>query len=112
MRGTILGVHDRRGVLLGEGERRFEFPLTEWRSAGTPYAGQVVDYVEENGQARAVFAVPGFAGASFGAPQSGSPPTTSDGFRISRIWATSPRGNFGDNEHGVAPHFQIAKVVS
>ncbi len=47
-------------------------PLTEWRSAGTPYAGQVVDYVEENGQARAVFAVPGFAGASFGAPQSGS----------------------------------------
>jgi hypothetical protein len=61
MRGTILGVHDGRGVLLGEGERRFEFPLTEWRSGGTPYAGQLVDYVEEGGQARAVFAVPGSA---------------------------------------------------
>lgn len=72
MRGTILGVHDGRGVLLGEGERRIDFPLTEWRSSGTPYAGQVVDYVDENGQARAVFAVPGTASASFGASQSTS----------------------------------------
>lgn len=72
MRGTILGVHDGRGVLLGEGDRRFEFPLTEWRSSGTPYAGQVVDYVEEGGQARAVFAVPGLGAASIIAPQSSS----------------------------------------
>lgn len=72
MRGTILGVHDGRGVLLGEGERRIDFPLTEWRSSGTPYAGQVVDYVDENGQARAVFAVPGMASANFGASQSTS----------------------------------------
>lgn len=72
MRGTILGVHDGRGILLGEGERRFEFPLTEWRSGGTPYAGQIVDYVEEGGQARAVFAVPGLGGASFSAPASSS----------------------------------------
>lgn len=72
MRGTILGVHDGRGVLLGEGDRRFEFPLTEWRSSGTPYAGQVVDYVEEGGQARAVFAVPGLSGANMIAPQSSS----------------------------------------
>lgn len=71
MRGTILGVHDGRGVLLGEGERRLEFPLTEWRSGGSPYPGQIVDYVEEGGQARAVFAVPG-ASASFGAPTSSS----------------------------------------
>lgn len=73
MRGTILGIHDGRGVLLGEGERRFEFPLTEWRSSGTPYAGQIVDYVEEGGQARAVFAVPGATAASrLGAPESSS----------------------------------------
>ena len=72
MRGTILGVHDGRGVLLGEGDRRFEFPLTEWRSSGAPYAGQIVDYLEENGQARAVFAVPGLGSASFSTPQSGS----------------------------------------
>jgi hypothetical protein len=73
MRGTILGIHDGRGVLLGEGERRFEFPLTEWRSSGTPYAGQIVDYVEEGGQARAVFAVPGAGTASaFNTPPSSS----------------------------------------
>lgn len=69
MRGTILGVHDGRGVLLGEGERRLEFPLNEWRSGGQPYAGQVVDYVEEGGQARAVFAVPGMT-STFTAPTS------------------------------------------
>lgn len=71
MRGTILGVHDGRGVLLGDGERRLEFPLTEWRSGGAPYPGQVVDFLEEGGQARAVFAVPGVSSA-FSAPQSGS----------------------------------------
>ena len=59
MRGTILGVHGGRGVLSGADERRIEFPLSEWRSAGTPLAGQVVDFVEDNGEARAVFAVPG-----------------------------------------------------
>jgi len=67
MRGTILGVHDGRGVLLGPGEQRLEFPLSEWRSAGAPIAGQVVDFVEEGGQARSVFAVPG---ASMASPQS------------------------------------------
>ncbi|MEZ5970533.1 MAG: hypothetical protein R3C31_01825 [Hyphomonadaceae bacterium] len=72
MRGTILGVHDGRGVLLGEADRRIEFPLTEWRSSGAPFAGQIVDYVEENGQARAVFAVPGLGPSGFGGPQSGS----------------------------------------
>lgn len=71
MRGTILGVHDGRGVLLGEGERRLEFPLTEWRSAGSPVAGQIVDYLEEGGQARGVFAVPG-ASMGFNATQSNS----------------------------------------
>jgi hypothetical protein len=59
MRGTILGVHDGRGVLIGPNEQRIEFPLSEWRSAGAPAAGQIVDFVEEGGQARAVFAVPG-----------------------------------------------------
>lgn len=58
MRGTILGVHDGRGFLLGADERRLEFPLSEWRSAGAPTAGQIVDYVEEAGEARSVFAVP------------------------------------------------------
>lgn len=75
MRGTILGIHDGRGVLLGEADRRLEFPLTEWRSGGSPYAGQIVDYLEEGGQARAVFAVPGMGAApsfSGGTPQSGS----------------------------------------
>jgi hypothetical protein len=59
MRGTILGVHDGRGFLLGPSDQRLEFPLSEWRSAGTPVAGQAVDFVEEGGQARGVFAVPG-----------------------------------------------------
>jgi len=59
MRGTILGVHDGRGVLLGPNDQRLEFPLSEWRSAGSPAAGQIVDFVEDGGQARGVFAVPG-----------------------------------------------------
>jgi len=63
MRGTILGVHGGRGVLLGANDQRLEFPLSEWRSAGAPVAGQIVDYLEDNGQARAVFAVPGAAPA-------------------------------------------------
>lgn len=71
MRGTILGVHDGRGVLIS-GERRFEFPLTEWRSAGTPYAGQAVDFMEEGGQAKGVFAVPGGASAPIAGNWSGS----------------------------------------
>lgn len=73
MRGTILGVHDGRGVLIGADERRLEFPLTEWRSGGAPMAGQIVDFVEEGGQARAVFAVPGaFSASGGGARHSGS----------------------------------------
>lgn len=71
MRGTILGVHDGRGVLLGPSEQRLEFPLTEWRSPGAPTPGQIVDFVEEGGQARGVFAVPG-ATTSFSRPQSSS----------------------------------------
>lgn len=73
MRGVILGVHDGRGVLLGDGERRLEFPISEWRSGGAPVAGQVVDFVEEGGQAKAVFAVPAAPalGAQLGA-QSGA----------------------------------------
>lgn len=64
MRGTILGIHDGRGVLLGPNEQRLDFPLSEWRSPGSPSPGQIVDFVEENGQARGVFAVPGaFAGS-------------------------------------------------
>ena len=59
MRGTILGVHDGRGVLLASDDRRLEFPLTEWRSSGTPGAGQVVDFMEDAGQVRSVFVVPG-----------------------------------------------------
>ncbi|HVY86145.1 MAG TPA: hypothetical protein VG943_13505 [Caulobacterales bacterium] len=62
MRGTILGVHDGRGVLLGTDDRRLEFPLSEWRSAGTPTPGQIVDFVETEGEARGVFAVPGGGG--------------------------------------------------
>ena len=63
MRGTVLGVHDGRGILLGVNDQRLEFPLSEWRSAGAPFAGQSVDYLEDGGQARAVFAVPGVVGA-------------------------------------------------
>jgi hypothetical protein len=70
MRGTILGVHGGRGVLLGVNDQRLEFPLSEWRSAGSPVAGQPVDYLEDGGQARAVFAVPGGIGA--GRPASSS----------------------------------------
>jgi hypothetical protein len=70
MRGTILGSHDGRGVLIAADERRLDFPMSEWRSPGTPAAGQVVDFVEEGGQARAVFLVPGAAAA--GSSHSGS----------------------------------------
>lgn len=69
MRGTILGIHDGRGVLLSVDDRRVEFPLSEWRSPGSPQAGQAVDFAEEGGQARAVFAVPG---AAVAAQRSGS----------------------------------------
>jgi hypothetical protein len=62
MRGTILGVHDGRGILLGVNDQRLDFPLSEWRSAGAPVAGQSVDYLDDGGQARAVFAVPGAVG--------------------------------------------------
>jgi hypothetical protein len=73
MRGTILGLHDGRGVLLSADERRLEFPLSEWRSAGAPSPGQIVDFVEEGGQARAVFIVPGAHGPSgVGVRHSGS----------------------------------------
>ena len=47
---------------LGPSDQRLEFPLSEWRSAAPPIAGQIVDFVEEGGQARAVFAVPGASG--------------------------------------------------
>lgn len=66
MRGTILGVHGTTGVLVTDDHRRFDFPLSLWRSPGTPAAGQIVDFVEEGGQARAVFAVPGAVYASVG----------------------------------------------
>jgi hypothetical protein len=69
MRGTILGVHSGRGVLIGPAEQRLEFPISEWRSAGIPAPGQIVDFVEEGGEARGVFAVPG---ASMTRSQSGS----------------------------------------
>lgn len=75
MRGTILGVSEGRGVLIGAAEQRLEFPLVEWRSPGQPVAGQVVDYVEEAGQARSVFLVPGAAqpiGSMAARPQSTS----------------------------------------
>lgn len=71
MRGTILGMHDGRGVLLA-GEQRLEFPMSEWRSAGAPTAGQIVDFVEEGGQARAVFVVPGAVSAAAPGRYSGS----------------------------------------
>ena len=63
MRGAILGIHDGRGVLLSADERRLEFALSEWRSPGVPAPGQIVDFVEEGGQARGVFAVPGASAA-------------------------------------------------
>ena len=74
MRGTILGVHDDRGVLSDAAERRLEFPLSEWRSPGAPFPGQLVDYVEAEGEARSVFAVPGQPRAAQALPavQSGS----------------------------------------
>lgn len=72
MRGTILGVHDGRGVLSDGDARRLEFPLSEWRSAGQPYAGQAVDFVEEGGEARAVYAVLGGASPAPGGAASGS----------------------------------------
>jgi hypothetical protein len=58
MRGTILGSHNGRGVLLTADDRRLEFPLSEWRSGALPLAGQMVDFMEEGGEARAVFIVP------------------------------------------------------
>jgi hypothetical protein len=64
MRGTILGVFEGRGVLVGADDRRREFPLSEWRSGGAPLAGQVVDFNDEGGEARAIYAVPGASSAT------------------------------------------------
>lgn len=75
MRGTILGVHDGRGVLLGPNDQRLEFPLSEWRSAGSPTAGQIVDFVEDGGGARGVFAVPGAWSSARGVATSSSTAT-------------------------------------
>jgi hypothetical protein len=72
MRGTILGVHDGRGVLSDSEQRRLEFPLTEWRSPGAPYPGQAVDFIEQDGEARAVFAVPSASRPSGPLPQAQS----------------------------------------
>jgi hypothetical protein len=69
MRGTILGVHGGRGIVIGPNQERLEFPLSEWRSPGTPAPGQIVDFVEANGEAQGVFAVPG-ALAGNGSPTS------------------------------------------
>lgn len=66
MRGVILGVHDGRGVLSDAAHKRLEFALTEWRSAGAPAAGMAVDFVEQDGEARSVFAVPAGAQAAAG----------------------------------------------
>lgn len=65
MKGTILGAHDGRGVLIGADERRRDFPLSEWRSPGAPTAGQAVDFIEAGDEARSVFLAPG-AGAQVG----------------------------------------------
>ncbi|HVZ99357.1 MAG TPA: hypothetical protein VG841_03475 [Caulobacterales bacterium] len=72
MRGMILGVHEGRGVLIGAGEKRLDFPLSEWRSPGTPAPGQAVDYVEGESGARDVFAVPGANAPPIGGGPSGA----------------------------------------
>src|SRR5258708_643576 len=51
-------------------------------------------------------------GSALGAFQSGWPPTTSEGLRISSTAAASPRGSRQVSDVGVAPHFHTAKVVS
>lgn len=64
MRGTILGVYNGRGVVIAGDDRRLEFSMTEWRSPGAPTPGQAVDFMEENGEARAIFAAPPSGGAA------------------------------------------------
>jgi hypothetical protein len=88
MRGQVLGVEATRGVgvLLGADGARLEFPLAEWRSEGAPLAGQAVDYVLENGQARQVYALPAGAAAPAGAGAS----------------APGARGNTGSVLGGIA----------
>jgi hypothetical protein len=57
MRGVILGIEDGRGVLSADDHRRLEFPMSEWRSATPPVSGDIVDFVDEAGEARAVYRV-------------------------------------------------------
>lgn len=57
MRGVILGVHEGRCILTTDDQRRLEFPLSEWRSALAPVAGDAVDFTEEAGEARAIYRV-------------------------------------------------------
>jgi hypothetical protein len=83
MRGTILGVHNGRGVVIAPDDRRLEFSMAEWRSPGSPTPGQSVDYVEENGEARAVFSSPPLAGAPLPAAQPPAP--TSSAMTLSII---------------------------
>ncbi len=70
MRGQMLGVDSIRqtGVLSGADGERLEFPLSEWRSPGAPAAGQWVDYVLADGQARQVYAAPAAPVAASAAP--------------------------------------------
>jgi hypothetical protein len=82
MRGTILGVHNGRGVVITQEDRRLEFSMTEWRSPGSPTPGQAVDYLEENGEARALFLAPPSMGA---AQPAVAPPATSSAMTLSIV---------------------------
>jgi len=86
MRGQILGVEDgpnseRSGVLLGPSDERRHFPLTEWRSPGSPQAGQWVDFVAEGEGAKSVYLIPSSQPAPVGAPTGG----TSSSFMLGAI---------------------------
>jgi len=81
VRGQILGVEEGQGVLLGPSDERRHFPLSEWRSPGSPQAGQWVDFVAEGESARSVYLIPTGQAAPVGAPVAG----TSSSFMLGAI---------------------------
>ncbi|MGB3317619.1 MAG: hypothetical protein WA978_17120 [Sphingopyxis granuli] len=55
MRGRILGFQEEAGVIQGDDDARYSFTRTDWRDAGDPQRGTLVDFVVEDGGAREIY---------------------------------------------------------
>lgn len=55
MRGRILGFQEEAGVIQGDDDTRYSFTRSDWRDAGDPQRGTLVDFVIEGGGAREIY---------------------------------------------------------